>query len=214
MLLGSQYFNDTQSINVELLSHQYRNYTLDKSAPSAPMNFVLHTPETEAAGEQTPNSSTYAVPVLPLDLSGSFHEYRFDWMPDRVSFFVDGTWIWDLNDTQGVPSTPSPLLLNHWSNGSPGWTLGPPVEDAVSTVAYVRAYFNSSDNQHVQASATNCASAPKGASSMCQVSDPKTSRVARTVASRAASNKGSETVEGPSMSCLAMLAMLGSFLAW
>lgn len=37
--------------------------------------------------------------------------------------------------------------MNHWSNGAPGWSLGPPEQDAVMTVSYFKAYFNSSDPQ-------------------------------------------------------------------
>lgn len=40
-------------------------------------------------------------------------------------------------------------MLNHWSNGNEKWSGGPPAEDAVMTVAYVKAYFNSSDPARV-----------------------------------------------------------------
>lgn len=36
------------------------------------------------------------------------------------------------------------MILQHWSNGNPLWSGGPPPRDAVLTVSYVRAYFNSS----------------------------------------------------------------------
>jgi hypothetical protein len=55
-------------------------------------------------------------------------------------------WIYDLN-SDDVPVEGSPFLMNHWSNGAPGWSMGPPDQDAVMTVSYFKAYFNSSDPQ-------------------------------------------------------------------
>ena len=47
--------------------------------------------------------------------------------------------------TDAIPSGPGRLILNHWSNGDPNWSGGPPQTDAVMTVSYVKAYFNSSN---------------------------------------------------------------------
>ena len=44
---------------------------------------------------------------------------------------------------KNVPSIPSALIANVWSNGDPGWTKGPPTADATATVHYIKAYFNS-----------------------------------------------------------------------
>lgn len=110
------------------------------------MNLVLHSTESLQAGRQDPNTENYGKPVLPVDVTAAFHEYRFDWSPGRVSFFFDGEWVYDLN-SDDVPVEGSPFLMNHWSNGAPGWSLGPPEQDAVMTVSYFKAYFNSSNPQ-------------------------------------------------------------------
>lgn len=83
--------------------------------------------------------SDHETPQLPFHPSEGFHEYRFDWSPGKVAYYVDGKHMKDL--TKGVPEVPGSLILNHWSNGN-GWTRGPPTSDVTMTVAYVKAYFN------------------------------------------------------------------------
>lgn len=120
-----QYKNDTREIDVELLSYQDTG-----SSPTSPANFVLHADG--PAGK--------AVSQLPFHPSDGYHEYRFDWSPGKVSFYADGGYIKDL--TEGIPTDPGSILLNHWSNGDPNWSKGPPTADVIMTVAYVKAYFN------------------------------------------------------------------------
>ena len=47
--------------------------------------------------------------------------------------------------TTAVPNHGGHLTLSHWSTGNQDWSGGPPDRDAVVTVEYVKAYFNSSD---------------------------------------------------------------------
>lgn len=58
--------------------------------------------------------------------------------------------------------------MNHWSNGAPGWSLGPPTEDAVMTVSYFKAYFNSSDPQRANDFDGRCMD-PNRPSAVCSV---------------------------------------------
>ncbi|KAL8959488.1 MAG: hypothetical protein Q9193_003659 [Seirophora villosa] len=127
------YKNGTQEIDVELLSHEDKS-----SSPTSPVHFVL----------QTEGPSNHATPQLPFHPSEGYHEYRFDWSPGKVACYVDGKHLEDL--TKGVPEVPGSLILNHWSNGNPGWTQGPPTSDVIMAVAYVKAYFNTS-SEGVQA---------------------------------------------------------------
>ncbi|KAL8711443.1 MAG: hypothetical protein Q9220_004101 [cf. Caloplaca sp. 1 TL-2023] len=148
---GSMFWwkNATQEIDVELLSWQDSG-----SGPTSPVNFVLH-----ASGP-----STFEQPSLPFHPSDGYHEYRFDWSPGKVAYYADGQHI--LDATEGVPVDPGRILMNHWSNGDPAWTKGPPAKDAIMTVAYVKAYFNTLETQ------TSCNNADvEGA--VCQVPDQK-----------------------------------------
>lgn len=146
------------------------NYTLSESAFASPIDLVLHSIQSIEAGYQMPNTSTYGQPVLPVSLTNGFHEYRFDWTPGLVSFYFDGVWIWDLiND---VPVMPSAVILSHWSNGAPGWSQGPPDEDAVLTVSYFKAYFNSSDPSRLS-DYQGCCKDPSASRAICQVPDQK-----------------------------------------
>ncbi|KAJ5698715.1 hypothetical protein N7462_000720 [Penicillium macrosclerotiorum] len=165
------YYNDTQEIDIELLSRQYTNYTLSGSDdPSSPINLVFHSIQSIIDGYQLPNTSTYGRPVLPVALTDEFHEYRFDWMPNRVSFYFDGKWLWDL--ITDVPSWRTAILFSHWSNGASGWTQGPPSEDAVMTISYFKAYFNSSDAQRTSDYNTRCKD-PSAANAICVIPDQK-----------------------------------------
>lgn len=59
-------------------------------------------------------------------------------MPDRIDYYIDGTKYH--TRTENIPDAKGHLSLGHWSNGA--WTGGPPLQDAVMTVGYVKAYFN------------------------------------------------------------------------
>jgi beta-glucanase (GH16 family) len=109
-----------------------------------PVALVMQTPESVAAGYNAANTSTFKIAQLPFAPNQDFHEYRFAWAPDRVTFFADGRWLQDLEWT--YPMAPGHLSLNHWSNGNSHWSQGPPAQDAVMTVRYVKAYFNTTDN--------------------------------------------------------------------
>lgn len=154
---------------MELLSRQYTNYTLSSSDnASSPINLVFHSVQSIIDGYQLPNTSTYGRPVLPVALTDEYHEYRFDWMPNQVSFYFDGKWLWDL--VTDVPSWRTAILLSHWSNGASGWTQGPPTEDAVMTVSYFKAYFNSSDSQRKSDYQNRCKD-PSAANAICIIPD-------------------------------------------
>ncbi|KAL8850683.1 MAG: hypothetical protein Q9221_004402 [Calogaya cf. arnoldii] len=112
---------ELQEIDFEFLGHE---------EPNSIVNIGLH-------GEGTQD---FNKPQMPFRSSDGFHEYRFDWSPEAVSFYVDGRFI--RNHTTLVPTVPGNIILNHWSHGQDGWELGPPKQDALMTVAYVKAYFN------------------------------------------------------------------------
>ncbi|MGM0442859.1 MAG: glycoside hydrolase family 16 protein [Fibrobacterota bacterium] len=68
--------------------------------------------------------------IVPVDFdpAAEFHEYRFDWYPDSVSYYIDGTHIGTLTDS--VPDDSCSIMLNYWSNNDPHW--GGPMPDTIS----------------------------------------------------------------------------------
>lgn len=106
------------------------------------VNLVHQSPLSAAQGFSTIGKD-YQVADLPFDPSSGYHEYRIDYLPTKIIFYGDSQIIGVMNNT--VSPQPGHLILTQWSNGDPGWTSGPPLERAVMSVAYVKAYFNSSN---------------------------------------------------------------------
>ncbi|KAK5684043.1 hypothetical protein LTS10_003907 [Elasticomyces elasticus] len=129
------YHDDSQEIDIEILSRQQTN---DNNT----VNLVLQSPASQSAGFNAAGTPGFIPYNLAFNPTTEFHEYRYDWLPGRVDMFADGEWLHSFYD--GVPDEPGAIHLIHWSNGDPGWSGGPPVEDAVLMVSYVKAYFNSS----------------------------------------------------------------------
>ncbi|KAI0123823.1 glycoside hydrolase family 16 protein [Xylariales sp. AK1849] len=162
------YFNDTQEIDMEFLSSEF-----NRANNSYPVNLVLQTPSSMSAGYDAAGTGTFIRRNLPFDPSAGFHEYRFDFLPGRVLFYADNALLASMNDSAGaVPTSPGHLILSHWSNGNDGWSQGPPARDATTTVAYVKAYYNSSDESRQGAFRSRCDDADlsrSGAAAVCAV---------------------------------------------
>lgn len=120
---------------MEFLSSQYNE-------TSHPVNLVLQSPESLKNGFDAAKTGSFDVQQLPFSPDDGFHEYRFDWSPDSVSFYADGVLLRTMDID--VPSSPGHITFSHWSNGDPRWSGGPPEADSVVTVQYFKAYFNSS----------------------------------------------------------------------
>ena len=97
-----------------------------------------------------------------------YHEYRFDWTPERVTFYADGKFLWE--STRGVPFHAGGLTLSHWSNGDPGWSAGPPAKDAEMKFSYIKAYFNSSSDTSNKDYKQRCKD-PSKPDAICKVPD-------------------------------------------
>ncbi|ORY19563.1 concanavalin A-like lectin/glucanase domain-containing protein [Clohesyomyces aquaticus] len=156
------FYNNTQEIDMEFLSKQF-------NASTGAVNLVLQSPQSKSEGYDASNTSDFKVQHLPFQPDKDFHEYRFDWAPSRVSFFVDGTWLQDF--TENVPTEPGYLFMNHWSNGDPLWSAGPPSKDTAMTISYIKAYFNSSDTARQKDYTKRCPKLDKA--KVCQIPDQK-----------------------------------------
>ncbi|KAL1596327.1 hypothetical protein SLS60_008972 [Paraconiothyrium brasiliense] len=130
------FYNNSQEIDMEFLSKQFNQ-------SQGTVQLVLQSPQSVRNGYDASSTAGYQAQHLPFRPDEKFHEYRFDWTPDSVIFYVDGRVVHEM--TQNIPSAPGHLFMNHWSNGDPLWSAGPPGQDTSMTVSYVKAYFNSTD---------------------------------------------------------------------
>lgn len=123
---------------MEILSSQF-----NKNNNTFMINLVHQSPQSASQGFSVIGKD-YQMPALPFDPTTGFHEYRIDYLPNKIIFYGDRQVIGVMNTT--VDPQPGHLILTHWSNGDKGWSGGPPPETAVLSVGYVRAYFNSSNH--------------------------------------------------------------------
>jgi hypothetical protein len=107
------------------------------------INLVNQSPESQAAGFNAAYTPGYNIQHLPFRPDADFHEYRFDWIPGSISYYVDDVLLRVF--THDIPNSPGHMVLNHWSNGDAGWSAGPPVTDTAITIRYTHLYFNSSE---------------------------------------------------------------------
>ncbi|PTB35389.1 glycoside hydrolase family 16 protein [Trichoderma asperellum CBS 433.97] len=161
------YFNDTQEIDMEFLSREF-----DPKKKVYPVNLVIQSEASLQAGFDASKTGTFKVVNLTFDPTAGFHEYRFDYLQDRVLFYADSQLLAEMSGSS-VPTSPGHLILQHWSNGNPLWSGGPPEEDAIMTVSYVKAYFNSSDSDVQSSWNSSCQKAlSKGSNeTVCVVPD-------------------------------------------
>ncbi|KAL8857395.1 MAG: hypothetical protein Q9178_006022 [Gyalolechia marmorata] len=151
------YYNDSQEIDFELLSKLYQD-----PAKAASLLLIIH------AGPEVPKNDLFRPTPVDFRPADGYHEYRFDWTPERVRYYADGKFLWE--STRGVPNHPGGLTLSHWSNGDPGWSAGPPAKDADMQFSYIKAYFNSSSDTSNKDYKRRCKD-PSKADAICKVPD-------------------------------------------
>lgn len=142
-----------------------REYTAGKQV--YPINLVIQSKQSMEAGYDASKTGTFQRVNLTFDPTDGFHEYRFDYLPGRVLFYADSQKLAEM-EGDAIPSDAGHLILQHWSNGNPLWSGGPPTQDALLTVSYVKAYFNSSDTKGKADWSKRCADAK---TAVCTVAD-------------------------------------------
>ncbi|KAI9268886.1 concanavalin A-like lectin/glucanase domain-containing protein [Phascolomyces articulosus] len=81
--------------------------------------------------------------TLNFDPTSAFHEYRFDWTPEDITYYLDGE---EANRfSQNIPSEPGRIIINHWTDGNPNFSGLPSVQDATLSIANLTVFFNSSE---------------------------------------------------------------------
>ncbi|KAL8365991.1 hypothetical protein RB595_004664 [Gaeumannomyces hyphopodioides] len=156
------YHNDTQEIDMEFLTREF-----NASSGTFPVNLVLQSRAAAEAGYNAQATGNFRKVNLPFDPTRDFHEYRIDFLAGRVVFYADGQVLAEMGGA-AVPDRGGHLILQHWSNGNPLWSGGPPPREAVLAVSYVRAYFNSSARARQGDWAGRCADAA-APGAVCQI---------------------------------------------
>jgi len=125
------YESDTQEADIEILTSDTEYYRT-----------VHYTNQPGLVdGDTDPDAAkTIVIPGTDIDFT-AFGWHRLDWTPSQTAFYYNNQL--ETTITKNVPTSASTLIFNVWSDGGTGWTQGPPTADAISTVYYINAYFNS-----------------------------------------------------------------------
>ncbi|CAH0016565.1 unnamed protein product [Clonostachys rhizophaga] len=144
------YFNDTQEIDMEFLSAQF-----DYTNNVYPLSLVVQSRQSKMAGYDATKTGTYRRVNLTFNPTLGFHEYRIDYLPGKVAFYADSQLLVVMQGEE-MPTRGGHMILQHWSNGNPLWSGGPPKSDSLMIVRYVKAYFNSSNPDHLKRQLAAC----------------------------------------------------------
>lgn len=153
---------------MEFLSREFND-----SEEYWPLSLVIQSKESKEAGYDASKTGTYQKVNLSFNPAQEFHEYRFDYLPGKVYFYVDSELVAEMEGEE-IPSVGGHLILQHWSNGNPLWSGGPPKDAAAISIGYVKAYFNSSDPAELQKKVDQCnllGSAGAADGSVCAIPD-------------------------------------------
>ncbi|KAI8097607.1 concanavalin A-like lectin/glucanase domain-containing protein [Halteromyces radiatus] len=120
--------------------------------------FAIHPGLREPNGRAS--ALTHDNHFLNFDPSIDFHEYRFDWFPDRAEFYIDGALAQTL--VTNIPNAPGRFMFSHWTDGNPTFSKGPPVRDAITEIKSVVALFNTSSFSPLSCQSTQMPCAIQG----------------------------------------------------
>ena len=101
---------------------------------TANMTRIHYTNQDPAGGP----SSTVEGP-MPEDATSAYHEYRTDWLPGKIVWYLDG--VKQAQMTKYTPTVAAPWVWNNWANGG-SWTQGPPKQDNVLKISKIEMYYN------------------------------------------------------------------------
>ncbi|KAI9281464.1 concanavalin A-like lectin/glucanase domain-containing protein, partial [Sporodiniella umbellata] len=80
-----------------------------------------------------------------FDPTEDYHEYRYDWFPGTVLFYIDGIERYKM--TTNILNKPGRLMFNHWTDGNANFSQGPVKEDAFLHIKNMTFFFNSTETQ-------------------------------------------------------------------
>jgi beta-glucanase (GH16 family) len=144
------YRNNTSEIDIESLSRfsdPYKTYfaiqpQIYDNGQASPLTHDKHNLQFD------PTEVTYIIKssctFLTRRFAQDFHEYRFDWLPGSVKFYIDNIFVREM--TTNIPDSPGRVLLNHWTDGNPLFSGGPPNQNSDLSISHLNLFFNSSES--------------------------------------------------------------------
>lgn len=147
------YFNDTEEIDIEYIG-QNSDMLYLSSKRTNPRDHSM--------------DIDYLNYVYKSGTLSDYHDYRFDWMPGKVDFFVDGKQLYTAN--RYSPTAASRMMLMNWGNGDVDWSSLPTVP-VYARFRNVRMFFNSSHPYVLENFPKACAAAKASGSkdTLCSV---------------------------------------------
>jgi beta-glucanase (GH16 family) len=150
---------------MEFLSAQF-----DHTNNVYPLSLVVQSRQSKMAGYDATKTGTYRRVNLTFDPTLDFHEYRIDYLPGKVAFYADSQLLAVMQGDE-MPTAGGHMILQHWSNGNPLWSGGPPKSDSIMIVRYVKAYFNSSNSDHLKGQSAACHNEGTTLKDICLIPD-------------------------------------------
>lgn len=136
------YFNDTNEIDIELLGSFY----------GAPTQFFGSQTGIKGSDDGL-DPRFWKNTTYPANAVTEFLEYRFDWFPTHIDFFLNGNKFFTVSEK--IPTMPGNIILNHWAGGGLTWEGAAPTRKQTMVVKSFKAYFNSTSNAKGCPSSTN-----------------------------------------------------------
>jgi len=125
------YRNDCQELDIEYLPD-----ATSKSNPAGVAPPLQYTNQDINCGR----NNTHITKPAPSDVSNNVHSYRIDWTSGKTAYYVDDQL--QTSTTSNVPTEAGSWIFNIWSNGDPGFSVGPPKNDAILKIEEVVMYYN------------------------------------------------------------------------
>lgn len=119
------YHNDTEEIDIEYIG-QNKDMLYFSSKRTNPRDYST--------------DIDYLNLIYKSGTLQTFRDYRFDWTPNQVDFYVDNDKLYSAKDS--IPSTPARVMLMNWGNGDLNWS-DLPKENVYAKFRNVRVFFNS-----------------------------------------------------------------------
>lgn len=120
------YKNDTSEIDVEYLSSNTPR-TLQHTVK--PQQYDM---------DGAASNTTYQMDTI-TDVSVS-SDWSFVWTPNSVYYGHNSNYSNSISTN--VPQAPGRIAMNHWSDGDPNFSQGPPTRNSTITVSYLQAVYN------------------------------------------------------------------------